>query len=200
MKKQQVICVHGGETFDSYNEYFSHLKKYKLEKYKLTQKRWDASLQKNLGKNFEVLLPQMPNARNSKYLEWKIWFEKLFPFLNKELILIGHSLGGIFLVKYLSENKFPKKIKRLFLIAPPFDDKNSGHSLADFNFKIKNLKRLTRQCEKINIYHSKDDSVVHFNDFLKYKENLPTAKLYIFKNKGHFAQERFPELAKNIKI
>jgi len=197
--KRQVICIHGGETFDSYKEYFSFLKKYKLNKDNLIKKRWANFLEENLGKNFEVLLPKMPNPLNAKYSEWKIWFKKLFPFLYKETILIGGSLGGIFLVKYLSENKFPKKIKGLFLVAPPFDDKNHNYSLADFNFKIKNLKNLEKQCKQINIYHSKDDPIVPFTDFKKYKKYLLRANFYEFKNRKHFGQEKFPEIIKSIK-
>ena len=197
--KQQVISIHGGEVFDSYKEYINFLKEYKLKKEKPNKKRWPNFLQKNLGEKFEVLLPKMPNDLNAKYLEWKIWFEKLFPFLNKEVILIGGSLGGIFLVKYLSENKFPKKIKGLFLVAPPFDDKDYDYSLADFNFKIKNLKNIEKQCKQINIYHSKDDPIVPFEDFKKYKKYLPKANFYEFKNRQHFGQEKFPEIIKDIK-
>jgi len=141
----------------------------------------------------------MPNALNAKYFEWQIWFKKLFPFLNKEVILIGGSLGGIFLVKYLSENKFPKKIKGLFLVAPPFGDRDKKYSLADFNPKIKNLKNIEKQCTYINIYHSKNDPVVPFEDFLNYKKYLTKANFHEFKNREHFSQEKFPEIIKDIK-
>ena len=48
---------------------------------------------------------------NARYEEWKIWFERMIPFLNDNVILVGHSLGGIFFVKYLSENLLPIKSK-----------------------------------------------------------------------------------------
>jgi hypothetical protein len=51
----------------------------------------------------------MPNPMNARYNEWKILFKKIVLLLDDNVILIGHSLGAIFLVKYLSENKFPKK-------------------------------------------------------------------------------------------
>ena len=67
------------------------------------------NLDKVLGGGYEVLIPQMPNSQNARYSEWKILFEKIISILDDEIILIGHSLGGIFLVKYFSENDYAKK-------------------------------------------------------------------------------------------
>jgi hypothetical protein len=59
----------------------------------------------------------MPAKQDADYIAWKIWFEKLFPFLQPEnVILIGSSLGTIFLSKYLSENIFPRTIQSLHLV------------------------------------------------------------------------------------
>ena len=52
------------------------------------------------------------------------------------MILIGHSLGVIFLVKYLSENNFRVKTNKLILLALPYDDE----SIEDLtNFKVAKL-------------------------------------------------------------
>lgn len=51
---------------------------------------------------FKVIKPEMPNKDMARYSAWKLWFEKHLPFLDSEkLIVIGHSLGAIFLIKYL---------------------------------------------------------------------------------------------------
>jgi hypothetical protein len=40
-----------------------------------------------------MFTPEMPNAKPAIYKARKIWFEKLFPYLNDEgVTLIGHSL------------------------------------------------------------------------------------------------------------
>ena len=62
-------------------------------------------------------MPSMPNKQNAAYDEWSIWFEKYFAYLKDDVILIGWSLGGMFLAKYLSDKPFPVKIKSLFLLA-----------------------------------------------------------------------------------
>src|SRR5690348_8942682 len=109
--KHQLIFLHGGDPYDTYEQFLASLKKQEIDLTRMKAKGWKEHLQAKLGPKFDVILPRMPNSMNAKYLEWKIWFEKLIPHMSKEVILGGHSLGGIFLAKYLSENKFPKKIK-----------------------------------------------------------------------------------------
>ncbi len=196
--KQQILIINGGSTFDTYDEYLGDLKNLELDFERLGRKGWKNWLKTELEETFDIIIPKMPNPNNAKYNEWKIWFEKLLPFLRDNIVLIGHSLGGIFLVKYLSENDFPKKIRAIYLIAPPYDAKDSEYSLSDFALP-KNLQKFSRQGSKVFIYHSEDDPIVPFVDAKKYKEQLPRAKLYVFKDREHFNQEQFPELLESIK-
>ena len=112
--------------------------------------------------------------------------------------MIGHSLSGVFLAKYLSENKFPKKILASILIAAPYDEKDIKVPLTDFAV-INNLKKFKEQSNKIFIYYSEDDPVIPYVDLKKYQKALPNAVIRIFKDKGHFSQSKFPELIKEIK-
>src|ERR1035437_2077204 len=109
--KQQILLIHGGTTFESHDKYFKSLinKTPKLE-WILSRKDWKNELQNQLGEDFAVYTPQMPNKQKAQYDEWKILFEKIVNLLDVNFILIGHSLGAIFLVKYLSENIMHKKI------------------------------------------------------------------------------------------
>lgn len=117
--KNQVIYIHGGDPHESNEDYILYLKNYAIDSLDyFKRKKWSSSLSSNLGDNFEVIAPEMPNKRNAKYYEWKIWFEKLFPFLKDNVILVGSSLGGIFLTKYLSENVFPKKKGNIYCMCP----------------------------------------------------------------------------------
>lgn len=195
--KKQIVVIHGGDPFETYEAYLTFLKNYEIDFEKLKRKGWKETLADNLGPNFEVFLPKMPNYMNAKYSEWKILFEKLIPHLEKNVILIGHSLGGIFLAKYLSENKFPKKILATFLVSAPYDDKVSGESLVDFALP-KSLNNLQKQGGKIFLYHSEDDHIVPFADLSKYRKSLPYAKVKTFKDHGHFPQEEFTELILDI--
>ncbi|MEK7552071.1 MAG: alpha/beta fold hydrolase [Patescibacteria group bacterium] len=194
--KKQIVVIHGGDTFETYEEYLNFLRKYEIdiEKYKTDKKRWRSWIRKGLGKDYEVIIPEMPNDYNAQYEEWKLWFEKLIPFLNDEVVLIGHSLGGTFLAKYLSENKFPKKIKAVFLVAAVYDKDSDGYGLVSFALPNK----LNLQTTNVYLYHSEDDEVVPLSALNKYKEALPKAYTKIFNDRGHFIQETFPEIVGDI--
>jgi hypothetical protein len=195
--KKQIIVIHGGDSFKTHQKFLHFLKNIEvtLDDFR-RHKDWKTTLQDELGKKFDVLLPRMPNKSNAKFIEWKIWFERLFPFLNKEVILVGHSLGGMFLVKYLSGNNFPKHIQQLHLVAAPH---NKTGDIADLLLP-KSLNRLSKQAENIYFYYSRDDGIVPISEMKEYKKQLPTAKYIIFKNHGHFRQEKFPELIKLLKM
>ncbi len=195
--KNSLIIIHGGSTFETYEEYWKYIESKKLTIESIKRTDWKDSLSYCLAE-LQVLYPMMPNSKNARYKEWKLWFEKLFPLLSDEVILVGHSLGGIFLAKYLSEdNILSKKINSLHLIAPPYDTEVTKDSLADFELRG-TVEKLSKYTDSIYIYHSKDDTTVAFADAEKYKRDLPCAELVVFENRGHFNQEEFPELIVNI--
>ena len=198
--KKQIVLIHGGDTFANYDEYLSFLNEFQIdfERYRAPSVNWKRTLGVALGNDYEIISPDMPDKNNAKYLEWKIWFEKFVPHLDPQVILIGHSLGGIFLAKYLSENTLPKSVLATFLVAACYDDKDSDYSLADFVLPDK-LDNFAKQSSKIFLYHSSDDKVVPFSDLAKYQKALPNATTRTFTDRGHFNQETFPELVEDIK-
>lgn len=196
--KKQIIVIHGGSTFDSYESYLDDLKALVIDPKRLKSKSWREFLQTDLGSDFDVICLTMPNKNNAKYIEWKILFDKVLPFLSKDLIFLGHSLGGIFLVKYLSENILENKIKGLFLVAPPFSKETFKDSLADFILSA-DFDKLQKQVRIIRIYQSKDDPIVSFDNAQKYNDVLKNSNLITFENRGHFNQEKFPEIVDDIK-
>jgi len=194
--KKQVVVIHGGDTFETYEEYLNFLRSYEIdiERYKSDKSDWKPWLRQKLGSNYEVILPIMPNKTNAQFSEWKLWFEKFIPFLHDNVILIGHSLGGTFLAKYLSENQFEKKIKAVFLVGAVYDKDDDGYSVVSFSLP----EKLNLQTANTMIYHSKDDPVVPFSTLDQYKKALPKAETKVFEDRGHFNQEEFPELAQDI--
>jgi len=197
--KPQIFFIHGGMTFKNHQDYLSYLKNREVS---IEPKiRWsDEYLSKKLGNDFEIIKPGMPLKENAKYEEWKINFEKHFPYLQNNIILIGASLGGIFLAKYLSENKFPKKILAVYLVCPPFDNTLLDEDLVG-GFKLKpDLSLVEKNCKNVNLLFSKNDNVVPISHAAKYAKKLKNANIVIFDNiKGHFKIAEFPEIIKMIK-
>jgi predicted alpha/beta-fold hydrolase len=106
--KPQILFIHGGMTFKNKKDYVDYLKNRSVSIEKRV--KWsEGYLDKQLGKHAEIIRPRMPLVEDAKYEDWKIHFEKHFPYLRNNVVLIGYSLGGIFLAQYLSENVFPKK-------------------------------------------------------------------------------------------
>lgn len=199
MKKTQVFIVHGGMTFRNNKDYIHFLKtrEVSLEKWP----SWsDEYLVKKLGKNFEVIKPRMPLAENAKYNDWKIAFERYFPLFTDNIILIGNSLGGIFLAKYLSENKFRKKILATYLVCPPFDGTLSEEDLVG-GFKLKSdLSLIQKNSQNLTLLFSADDDCVPVAHAEKFRKKLKDANIIIYKSKnGHFRISEFPEIVKMIK-
>ncbi len=202
--KKQIVFIHGGEAFSNYEDYLNKLRTIKIEDPVNEEepiKKWKNTLKDELGEDYDVFYPSMPCAGNAKYEEWKIWFERYFEFLNDGVILIGHSQGGYFLAKYLSENKMPVNVKAVYLISAPFERSNfDGEDGGDFNFNSTDLYNLENQSDKVFVYHSKDDCVVPYEHALKYEQIFKNAELCTFKDRNHFLQEEFPELIKSIKV
>ena len=62
-----------------------------------------ASLQQQLGSDYHVLAPDMPDPGHPRYLAWRDQIEQELGKLDADALLIGHSLGGSMLLKYLAE-------------------------------------------------------------------------------------------------
>jgi len=197
--KTQVFIIHGGETFKNRKDYLNFLKNRKVFLKKGIY--WvDKYLEEGLGNKFEIIRPCFPLQENAKYKEWKIVFEKYIPYLKMNSILIGGSLGGIFLAKYLSENKFPKKLLSVYMICPPFDNTCPQEDLVG-GFKLKSdLSLIEKNCKDVTLMFSADDEVVPVSHAEKYRNKLKNSKIIIYKSKnGHFNISKFPEIIKMVK-
>lgn len=201
MTKQQVIHIHGGSSFNSTEQYHHYLKTIDLwhmedVDFNPWYKNYNSFLDE---KNYQILSIPMPAKENATYAAWKIWFERHFKFLDEKVILVGHSLGGIFLTKYLSENSFPVKINQLHLVAAVYDDENKVEQLGDFKLKEFPGKLIEKEIPEIHIYHSFDDTVVPISESEKYHAQIPGSFFHTFVDRFHFLDETFPELFDNIK-
>lgn len=187
---KQIVIIHGGDSFDSYDEYLADLKASELEYERLKpSKRWKDTII-DAFPGADILLPTMPNSANAQYHEWKIWFEKIIPFFENDVRLIGHSLGAMFLAKYLHESPLDRPVRQLMLLAGGYDDDITGYG----SFAIDSAAGLGRSAEEIHLMHSRDDFVVPFSELAKFQADLPAALVHEFDDRNHFLDADFPEL------
>ena len=190
---RQVIVIHGGTTFSEYSRYLAFLATKPLTIDRFTYSpTWKERLQDELGSNYQVLLPAMPNKTNARYSEWKIWFEHLTSIFADDCILVGHSLGAIFLAKYLSENTVPVTVAATILIAAPHSSE-TNEDLTDF--KIESLtNQLTEQAGRLVFFNGFDDPVIALSELELYQKAIPLAECNIVSAPDHFVRAEFPEL------
>ena len=120
----------------------------------------------------------------------------MIPFFGDDMQLVGHSLGAMFLAKYLHKTPLAKKVQRLILIAGIYDDTTSGDS---GSFIVGDATGIEKSAESIHLFHSRDDPIVPFAELAKFQADIPTASSHIFDNRGHFLDETFPELLELLK-
>ncbi len=136
--------------------------------------------------------PEMPVPYSPNYEQWKQEFERNV--VDEDTILVGHSYGAGFLVRWLSESNC--NVKKLALVAPWLDSARENGDLLDFKID-EELKAKTEY--GIGILYSTDDGEEMQATTSPLRRCLPSARYHEFVNYGHFCLEdmgirEFPEL------
>jgi predicted alpha/beta hydrolase family esterase len=157
-----------------------------------------AFLEETLAANYDLRSPLMPSPDDPKYESWKTKLDEELAHLDDGAILIGHSLGGSTILKYLAEEKPEKTFAAIFAVAAPFwkpdfewsVDENTLHDY----FASKPLSGL-----KIFLYRSRDDEEYPRDQLEKYAQLLPQATVREVNGKGHLITGGLPEIVEDIK-
>ena len=167
------------------------------------EENWFPWLKKELEKSgCKVIVPQFPTPKNQTLENWFKVFDQYKNDIDSNTILIGHSLGGCFLLRVLESLKNP--IKAAYFVATPIgiqpivnwsgDQPFTGHPF-DWQ-KIKN------NANKFYIYHSDNDPYVGLENGKQLAHNLGV-KLTFIPNSGHFNKSagflKFDDLLEKIK-
>ncbi|MEK6885583.1 MAG: class I tRNA ligase family protein [Nanoarchaeota archaeon] len=184
-----VIIVHGSNS--SENE----AKKGKLE----NERHWKPWLKRELEKRKILVSNELyPQDWAPNYEDWKKNFEKNK--INEDTILVGHSAGGGFLVRWLEETQ--RKIKKLILVSPG----KSGKARLETRAKLYGDRKIYDIAKYVSdgilIFTSNNDTNLHIEGAREYGKELP-AKLIELEGRGHFTfgdmkTEEFPELLEEI--
>ncbi len=58
-------------------------------------------LQNALGKTYDINYPKMPDENDPDYHLLKVKFDQELKKIERKVVLVGHSVGGYLLLKYL---------------------------------------------------------------------------------------------------
>lgn len=139
--------------------------------------------------------PEMPKPYEPNYKKWCEVFEQFK--ISNETILVGHSCGGGFLLRYLSEHP-ELSPKRVILVAPWID--TEPYELEEGNdfFYFEIDQGLTSRTE-LHVFISSDDDVPMLRTAELIERTLPSTIWHRYTDKGHFTEpdlgtKTFPEL------
>jgi predicted alpha/beta hydrolase family esterase len=146
----------------------------------------------------------MPNKHNARYDEWKIWFERYLALVADEVTLVGWSLGGMFLAKYLSEHEPMRQVSAAFVLAAPSGEfaspDGSGDDCLQFRPTSNDIVNLPQRVSHLEFWHSQDDFVVPVTELEWYRAHIPAATFRVFADKNHFLVPELPELIGAIRL
>ena len=163
-------------------------------------KHWIPWAKKELEeRGIKTSTPLMPNPWDPVYENFKKELEKYK--INDNSILIGHSCGCTFLVRWLGETK--RKISKLILVAPWKIEKNASESKKEFyEYPIDN--EIKNRVGKIIMFTSNNEA----DDGKRGLEMFYDAfggEIINLKDHGHYClknmrTEEFPELIEAILV
>lgn len=162
---------------------------------------WDnklvGSLERELGPEYEVNYPAMPNEADPKYALWKAALKKEFTRLNDSAILVGHSIGATILINILAEEPAEVAASGIFLVAAPFVGKG-GWPSEDIEPKSDLGARLPKEW-KIYLYHGNEDDIAPFGHVDLYEKAIPQAVVRRLAGRDHQLNEDLSAVAADIR-
>ena len=167
-------------------------------------KNWIPYLKKKLSiRKLNCIIPSFPTPHNQNYNSWETVLLAYFKvgYITENTTIITHSLGSIFVVKFLIENKI--KVKRIITVAGfnkiKYDEDNSLYD--SFYMEDNELNKIVDLCEDIYCFYSDNDPYVNIDKAMQFAK-LINGKGILIKNAGHFNEKsgysEFKELLKFI--
>lgn len=144
-----------------------------------------------------------PSIKIDRFENWYHFFQNNFPQPDKDSILIGHSLGGVFLLKLLEKNDNP--VKAAIFISPSIGITHHRFYRTVFDFTDGfsfEWRKIRSNASKFEIFHSDNDLTVPFENGKKLAQQLKI-ELNLIPNAGHFTAwsgyAKFPQLLEKLK-
>jgi predicted alpha/beta hydrolase family esterase len=117
-------------------------------------------------------------------------------------MLIGHSCGAGFIVRWLSE-RTDSKVDKVVLVAPWLNPEDNPRSETGDFFHFAIDPKLIDRTNGITIFHSDNDKPTILKSVQIIRDTIPSVKYRQFPGYGHFCEEdmgttHFPALLEEI--
>ncbi len=161
--------------------------------------QWFPWLQKQLTlRGVVAQTPEMPEPYRPDYEKWKSVFEQFT--LDENTMLIGHSCGGGFLVRWLSEHDV--KVGKVVLVAPWINPTDPEPAPGFFDFEVD--PHMAAKTKGLSLFISSDDEQDELDTAKMLEEQVKNINVHRFTDKGHFCigfnlpTEEFSELLEEL--
>ncbi len=142
---------------------------------------WLPWLQKQLlVRGYEAQTPEIPESYKPEYSIWKREFERFE--VNETSLLVGHSCGAGFLVRWLSENP-QVRVDKVVLVAPWLDP-NRSRTTDFFEFDID--PELAARSNIFAVFNSDNDGQSIKSSAYSIRDTVKNCRFREFHNYGHF--------------
>jgi len=166
-----------------------------------THDHWDnklvASLERDLGPDYEIGYPLMPGEDDPQYERWKTALEQELAKLDAGAILVGHSFGGTILISALAEMTLARSPGGLFMISAPFVGKG-GWSIEDIP-SLSNVGAKLPTDMAVYLYHGSEDTTVSIAHVDLYKKEIPDAIVRRLAGRDHQLNDDLSDVAADIR-
>ncbi len=143
-----------------------------------------ARLRSGLGMFDRICAPLMPHPEYPDYAEWEAGLARHLECVHVGTLLVGHSLGGSVLLKYLTEHRLEERVGGVFAIGSPYWGADPDWDVEPFKFRTDAPVALDDTGHTF-IYHSSDDEVIPFAHHDAYARKFPGAKLRAVEGVAH---------------
>ncbi|HLD80213.1 MAG TPA: alpha/beta hydrolase [Candidatus Nanoarchaeia archaeon] len=148
---------------------------------------WKPWLKKELERSgFQILAPQMPGGLHPKLNEWIKTISQTVGVPDKDTYFIGHSLGCISIVRYLTTLPKNNVVGGCVLIAG-FSGNIRIPEISEFYSQTADVEKARDHCNNFVIIHSDNDEDVPMKKAIEFKDQLK-AKFILEHNKGHLSE------------
>lgn len=155
-----------------------------------------ASLRYHLGADYEVHLLRMPTSYEATFAEWVAPIELALERTTEPVHLVGHSVGGSVLLKFLSE-RHVGAAAGLSVIAAPFWGADDFWTWEEARLPANAATKLA-YLHGVFLYHAVDDEVVPHSHMAMYGALLPEAVTRTVESGGHQLGNDLGEVASDI--
>jgi pimeloyl-ACP methyl ester carboxylesterase len=163
---------------------------------------WDdklvESLRRELGGDYEVRYPRMPDEGDPGYARWSTALRREMTGLDDGAVVAGHSVGAAILVNALAEQPPGKELGAIVLIAAPFVGEG-GWPSEEFEL-VSDLGAKLPPGARVHVFHGLRDETVPPSHAGLYGLAIPQAQVHQLPGRDHQLNNDLSEVAEAIRI